>query len=252
MIDPQVISTRMLSSLFPIRAFNRVVQDKTGKILLLIVFFTSLIVGLGFIAYGNLAVLDEKKKNYIVNELALIICFPSGMIASMFFLSSMLDSTDTLAEQLIQLRVDKKEITKKLEEDKSNDIFQTIQLSLNELNQYYTINKAQATTSFRISLTAIIAGLSIIIGGIALNYTGKKIDIAYIAGISGVLLEFIGGAYFFMYKKSLEQVNFFFGQLIKVQDTMLAISLAEAIKEEGKKIDMQEKIIVSLLERSLK
>jgi len=55
-----------------------------------------------------------------------------------------------------------------------------------------------------------------------------------------------------MYKKSLDQVNFFFGQLIKVQDTMLAINLAKAIKEDSKKVDMQEKIIVSLLERSLK
>jgi len=55
-----------------------------------------------------------------------------------------------------------------------------------------------------------------------------------------------------MYKKSLEQVNFFFGQLIKIQDTMLSINLSNNIKDEVRKTEMQEKIIVSLLERSLK
>jgi hypothetical protein len=53
-------------------------------------------------------------------------------------------------------------------------------------------------------------------------------------------------------KKSLEQVNFFFAQLIKVQDTMLSINLVDDISEDIKKIEMTEKIIVSLLERSLK
>jgi len=161
--------------------------------------------------------------------------------------------TDAADGQLEQLREERVEINRKIEQEQEPDIFHTIQLSLNELNQYYTINKAQATTSFRFSIAAIVAGLAIIITGIILNFTDSKaIEVTYIAGVSGILLEFIGGAYFFMYKKSLEQVNFFFGQLIKVQDTMLAINLADAIKEDGKKIDMQEKIIISLLERSLK
>jgi hypothetical protein len=55
-----------------------------------------------------------------------------------------------------------------------------------------------------------------------------------------------------MYKKSLEQVNFFFGQLIKIQDTMLSINLADNIENIERKNEMNEKIIVSLLERSLK
>lgn len=160
---------------------------------------------------------------------------------------------DTSEAQLQNLREERVNISKKIEEETEPDIFHTIQLSLNELNQYYTINKGQATTSFRFSIAAIVTGLAIIISRIILNYTNTKtIEVTYIAGISGILLEFIGGAYFFMYKKSLEQVNFFFGQLIKVQDTMLAINLAESIKEEDNKVKMQEKIIKSLLERSLK
>ena len=120
-------------------------------------------------------------------------------------------------------------------------------------NHQHNVYLYFATTSFRFSIAAIVVGLCFILTGITLNYTGAKtIEITYLAGISGILLEFIGGAYFFMYKKSLDQVNFFFGQLIKVQDTMLAINLAKAIKEDSKKVDMQEKIIVSLLERSLK
>jgi len=175
-------------------------------------------------------------------------------MALFLYLSQLESLSSEFNVEIEQLRVERTEITKKIEDEEGEpDIFYTIQLSLNQLNEYYTINKAQATTSFRFSIAAIVVGLCFILAGITLNYTGTKtIEITYLAGISGILLEFIGGAYFFMYKKSLEQVNFFFGQLIKVQDTMLAINLADAIKEDGKKIDMQEKIIVSLLERSLK
>ena len=185
----------------------------------------------------------------------IIICLSIGIIMALFLYLSQLESLSSeFNVEIEQLRVERTEITKKIEDEEGEpDIFYTIQLSLNQLNEYYTINKAQATTSFRFSIAAIVVGLCFILAGITLNYTGTKtIEITYLAGISGILLEFIGGAYFFMYKKSLEQVNFFFGQLIKVQDTMLAINLADAIKEDGKKIDMQEKIIVSLLERSLK
>jgi len=182
--------------------------------------------------------------------------FGAGTVAfviTMSLIQTFLTKPDASDGQLQELKNERVIITKKIEEEKEADIFHTIQLSLNELNQYYTINKAQATTSFRFSIMAVVAGLAVIITGIILNYTGTKtIEITYLAGISGILLEFIGGAYFFMYKKSLEQVNFFFGQLIKVQDTMLAINLADAIKDDNKKSDMQEKIIVSLLERSLK
>ena len=151
------------------------------------------------------------------------------------------------------LKAERVVITQKIETEKVLDIFHTIQLSLNQLNEYYTINKNQAKSSFRFSVFAIVIGLVTILTGIWLQYLDiAKIEITYVTAISGLILEFIGGAYFFMYKKSLEQVNFFFGQLIKIQDTMLSINLANNIENVDVKTEMNERIISSLLQRSLK
>ena len=155
---------------------------------------------------------------------------------------------------LLRLNNERDELNQKIESKNEFDIFDTIRLNLNQLNEYYTINKAQARSSFLSSIVAIILGLFTIIIGIIIQYysQGKNINLATLTSASGILLEFIGGAYFFMYKKSLEQVNFFFRELIKIQDTMLAINLVDTIDTKDKTIDLKEKIIISLLERSLK
>jgi hypothetical protein len=179
--------------------------------------------------------------------------FAVGIGITLMFYLGTTSEVEELEIKLNKLRFDRQEITKKIEDEKNLDIFHTIQLSLNQLDEYYTINKSQATTSFRFSLFAIVLGLITLLIGVWMNYYGSKnIPLTFLAGASTLLLEFIGGAYFFMYKKSLEQVNFFFGQLIRVQDTMLAINLVNGVNDDSKKTDMTEKIIVSLLERSLK
>lgn len=178
---------------------------------------------------------------------------PVIVVFILYFFSLMAKTQDIFQEKLDELKAERKEITNRIESKKELDIFYTIQLSLNQVNEYYTINKSQAVSSFKISAFAIIFGLLTILAGIWFYYLGHEyINLIYISGVSGLLLEFIGGAYFLMYKRSLEQVNFFFGQLIKIQDTMLAIKLSESISIEDKKVEMHEKIIVSLLERSLK
>ena len=176
--------------------------------------------------------LSSLEYGYLFNLWFYPVLVPTCIILFLLVSRHLFIATQSFDEKINSLRIERQEITKKIEGDDKPSIFNIIELSLNQLNEYYTLNKAQATTSFRFSIAAIVLGLSFILTGIALNYSGTKtIEVTYLAGISGVLLEFIGGAYFFMYKKSLEQVNFFFGQLIKVQDTMLAINLADAIKE---------------------
>lgn len=207
--------------------------------------FTSSIALLVYGGYFN----DGVKSDFYLNRLLPITLVPLVII---LFLASSYYLPDLLEMQLEKIREERMEITQKIENEKEQDIFHTIQLSLNQLNEYYTINKGQAKSSFRFSVIAILLGLLTILVGVWLNYSGQEnVNLVYISGISGTILEFIGGAYFFMYKKSLEQINLFFGQLIKIEDTMLAIKLADGISIEERKIEMREKIILSLLERSL-
>lgn len=227
-------------------------KNKIARLITLIIFIIAAIATICILVYVKTSLNEIESKYYYESVLPFFV-IPLGVIA-IFFITYLGSETSSIFEkQLETLRVERVQITQKIETEKELDIFHTIQLSLNQLNEYYTINKSQARSSFRFSIFAIVLGLLTILIGIWLYYLGNSnIQLGYITGISGVLLEFIGGAYFFMYKKSLEQVNFFFGQLIKIQDTMLSINLSNNIKDEVRKTEMQEKIIVSLLERSLK
>jgi len=230
-----------------------ITKNKIAKALVIILTIVSIIGIVSILFYSFFEEIDlERKKNLFNNVLpAFLITLIAIVVAkSTYFFEQSSRATDA---ELNDLKAERVVITQKIETEKVLDIFHTIQLSLNQLNEYYTINKNQAKSSFRFSVFAIVIGLVTILTGIWLQYLDiAKIEITYVTAISGLILEFIGGAYFFMYKKSLEQVNFFFGQLIKIQDTMLSINLANNIENVDVKTEMNERIISSLLQRSLK
>jgi hypothetical protein len=63
------------------------------------------------------------------------------------------------------------------------------------------------------------------------------------------MLQFIGGAYFYLYNKSLEQLNYFFARLTTMQDTMLSIKLCEQMKPTEKYQAVLEHLILTIMER---
>lgn len=227
-------------------------SNKKLRTLTIVLNCISIFSGMALLIYFSVYGTKEQLVNFINISSGFFFIIPAVTLLSfMFFAVSVRKSP--IDSELEQIHEERKEITKKIESESTHDIFNTIQLSLNQLNEYYTINKGQAKSSFGFSIFAIVIGLLTILVGIWLYYFKiREIQVTYLTSISGVILEFIGGAYFFMYKKSLGQVNFFFGQLIKIQDTMLAINLAKNNSDNDKKSALEEKIIVSLLERSLK
>tara|TARA_B110000908_G_C10259523_1_gene458124 strand:+ start:2268 stop:3011 length:744 start_codon:yes stop_codon:yes gene_type:complete len=228
-------------------------KNRIAKTIVLIISTLSITGIISILFYSLFEQINLERKDYLINNVLPFFVITLILIAlakSIYLYEQSSNEKDT---ELKKIKAERVILTQKIETEKELDIFHTIQLSLNQLNEYYTINKNQAKSSFRFSVFSIIIGLITILTGIWLQYLGvAKIEISYITAISGLILEFIGGAYFFMYKKSLEQVNFFFGQLIKIQDTMLSINLADNIENVDKKTEMNDKIIVSLLERSLK
>jgi len=248
MIDSSSDNFKLMSILGEFIDGNRITKIIVGIITILL--FTGVI---GIISYSYLTSIEPEDEKFLMNSILPFLVIPLILIILSKLAYSVEKNSENYETEIKNIRTERIIINQKIDQEKEFDIFHTIQLSLNQLNEYYTINKKQARSSFRFSVFAIVIGLITIISGIWLYYLGKtNIEISYISAISGVILEFIGGAYFFIYKKSLEQVNFFFGQLIKIQDTMLSINLTNNIKDETKKTEMKEKIIVSLLERSLK
>ncbi len=155
-------------------------------------------------------------------------------------------------QKVVELKQERIAIQEKISEKTAPNIIDIIQLNLNQLDEYYTINKTQARNSFYTSLFLIFLGFFTITVAIVISLSNPSLNIGIpvISGISGVLLQFIGGANFFIYSKTLEQVNRFYNNLIKTQDTMLAIELCRQIDDEKKRRNLIERVVIDLLKRS--
>lgn len=199
---------------------------------------------------------------HAMDENSFVIAIISLFISIILFIPSLLafskepinirNPVEVELKMLSEERVELKRKVDMNDPESVESVFNIIQLNLNQTTEYYTINKSQARKSFGMSLTAIIAGFITILLGIWLVYFDDKLSISIISVASGILLEFIGAMYFVVYNKSLKQLNFFYSKLEKVQDTMIAIELTNSINNEAKKIELQEKIVINLIERSSK
>lgn len=181
---------------------------------------------------------------------------PAAVITGFTFLIAATSYTparlDIFGVELKSIRQEREVIQQRLADTPKTDVFDTIQLNLNQLSEYYTINKSQAVNSFRFSVFAVVVGLITLIAGIWLFYfqTTPNLQMTVISSISGLLITFIGGAYFYLYRKGLDQLNYFFEQLIRMQDTMLAVKLSENFPNKEKHAELTERIIIALLDRS--
>jgi hypothetical protein len=157
-----------------------------------------------------------------------------------------------IALELQSLHTERKEIQERIAERRTPDVLDTIQLSLNQLSEYYTINKSQARSSFRFSVSAVVLGWLVLLFGVWRFYmqSTPNIQLTALTTIAGILSQFIGAAYFYLYRKTHEQLSFFFTQLVRMQDTMLAVRLAKDLPDLGAQTRIQEVIIQTLLSRT--
>lgn len=162
-----------------------------------------------------------------------------------------------LEHELNSIREARRELTQRIAENRGEavkadeTVLDTIQLSLNQITEYYTINKSQARSSFRFSVLAMVVGLGTLIAGVWFAFFQESPDkqLGLVTAISGLLIQFISGAYFWMHQKSLAQLNFFYEKLVKMQDTMLAIQLADTLPDEQQH-DTKRQLIEQLIARS--
>lgn len=173
----------------------------------------------------------------------------SGFLAGTAELASRLSLTE--AAEISKIREERTAIVAAQREKTLPDVFETIQLGLNHLAEYYVINKGQARNSFFFSVAASVVGLALISAGLIWYATQPrgKAEIAVISGVAGTLLQFISGAYFFLYRKSLEQLNFFYVQLVRTQDTMLAVRLTQEVGDNERKGRLVEALVAALMSR---
>ncbi len=172
-------------------------------------------------------------------------------LAALLAFTSVKVGTHGLEFELGQIRQEREEIKRRIQEEPRADVLDTIQLSLNQIAEYYTINKSQARNSFRFSVFAVVVGLATLIVGIWMFYLGESHNLRFatITSIAGTLIQFIGGAYFYLYRISIQQLNYFYEQLVNMQHTMLAIKLSEQIEDRSQQSKVKEQLIAELIAR---
>ena len=230
-------------------------QNKQARALFIGLSLFLLIAFLIFWGLASASIVFNNEVNKIIQDAAPVAVFITSFVFCLGLVSLTpvkIKGGGAIQLELNSLHEERSKIRERITKTEKPNILDTIQLNLNQLSEYYTINKSQARNSFRFSVFAIVSGLATIIAGIWFFYLQENpnIGLTTISSISGVLIQFIGGAYFYLYRKSLEQLNFFFSQLVKMQDTMLSVKLCEEVSSEEKQIELRERVIITLLERS--
>lgn len=89
----------------------------------------------------------------------------------------------------------------------------------------------------------------VLIVGIGLALAGVASAISVAAAAGGVLTQFIGAGFFFLYTRNLKQVNVFFAALVQRDDLVFAYNLTSQVPEPMRPAMIQG-LIGALLSRS--
>jgi hypothetical protein len=108
------------------------------------------------------------------------------------------------------------------------------------LQQYFEKNLQHINSIYRISINVMIVGFVIIGLGIFISYFGKDKDISIISISSGILIEFIGATFLFIFKSTVKQALKYSRTLEKINNVGMSMKILDTI--ETSEIDKEELI----------
>jgi hypothetical protein len=150
------------------------------------------------------------------------------MIEALSVFGLTLDLIKNLKSSAKQSSDDKRTYEQKLETARGVEIYKYVLLiNISALEGYVAQARLQAQQSFNLSRFVAIVGFLIVSVAIGLSVylTAKgnsNLSAAYLTGVAGVFTEFISGVFFFLYSKTLAQINLFHDKLVDMQKTSLS------------------------------
>lgn len=130
--------------------------------------------------------------------------------------------------------------------DKNSDILGLMLHNLREIEEFYSLTKSQAKRAFYLSVGMCISGFLLFTFASVLSLLWKENLFALLTALGGVVVEVIAGTSLFVYKRSLEQLNFYYSSL---HDNERFLSLINISEKTVCKDDLYTKIVESELER---
>lgn len=134
------------------------------------------------------------------------------------------------------------------ETDRSSDILEFMLANMKELRDYYALSKAQAKNSFFLTVLMCITGF-ILIGISASAAFFDKSDLApvLVPAVGGVIVELISVISLLVYRKSLDQLNFYYTSLHSNERFLSIVNIVSKISLD-KRDEMYCEIIKSQIE----
>ena len=118
-------------------------------------------------------------------------------------------------------------------EEGTNDVVSLMMNNVSELREYYVISKRQANRAFSATLTICVLGFVVFVSGIAANVFAKQNVLLYTT-LSGAIIEVISGLFFWLYKKTIAQLNLYHERLGATEKYLVSMQLAEKMSAEKK------------------
>lgn len=126
---------------------------------------------------------------------------------------------------------------------------------MSSIESYVTTARLQSQSSFALCKKVAYLSFVLIAMGVALGlwawFQGKDLTMAQMTGLAGVLTQFISGVFFYLYNKTLEQMNRFSDKLSGTQELAICFVANSNIDDEGKRDDSTAALAKLLLSRQL-
>ena len=127
-----------------------------------------------------------------------------------------------------------------------------IAVNRGDMRAYQELARAQARTSYRWSLAAAGAALTMLIGGavvvIAVDSTLDKAAIAGLTGLTGALASYVARTYLRIYERSQQQLNFYFEQPLLMSYVLQAERLAARVEDPEERAAVLKQVIGRLVD----
>lgn len=128
----------------------------------------------------------------------------------------------------------------KVAEANPADIQKIASTQMEIINSYYRSVLQQAQQSFQWALIAAAIGLAFLLAAISFSLLHQPTSVSIISLISGVIVDFISGANFYLYAQTSRQLTAFHSHLKETQRFLLANSVCENLEGELKQATRAE------------
>lgn len=137
----------------------------------------------------------------------------------------------------------------KEEPSKAKPVWDMAQITL---ESYFNRNLSQISWIFWLSIVVMSLGFILILYGVALGYQNPKENwiIAGIGGIAGIITEFIGATFLFVYKSSIQQADKYAEILERMNFVGMAMQMLDSVTEQDKDLKSTEVNSADLLHKA--